>query len=61
MNRDRYQKKGEGGDSNRENEKNTGKSRSSIKESLREDILSILPKCQAQFTLGWKSAECTRR
>ena len=44
MNRDRYQKKGEGGDSNRENEKNTGESRSSIEESLREDILSILPK-----------------
>ena len=48
MNRDRYQKKGEGRDSNRENEKNTGESRSSIEESLREDILSIPPKAVIQ-------------
>ena len=31
MNRDRYQKKGEGRDSNRENEEDIGGSRSSIK------------------------------
>jgi len=44
MNKDKYQKKGKGRDSNRENEKNTGGSRSSIEESLRGNILSILPK-----------------
>jgi len=44
MNRDRYQKEGEGRDSNRENEKNTGESRSNIEESLGKDILGILSK-----------------